>query len=208
MTGAEIITAFEQQVDDLTELSSTEELALLNKVYKKVMRDRPWEITKKAGTGTQSSSVAYVSLPADFAFITQNHGYTQTTMYTDSPCVFVGTNYQPYKIVSWSDRRQYRDQDGYAYVDIANSRLYFTKQPATAQSYEFDYHSVPDDLTTATSPVFPADFHHMLAHLMATEDFIMQLSDKAKSYAPENKAMAKSYMDDMTYWNARLVQLS
>jgi len=79
-------------------------------------------------------------------------------------------------------------------------------QPTSAQSVEFDYAKVPADLTLGTSPIFPARFHHVLVHLMAMEDFILQLSDKAKSYAPENKAMADSYIADMCEWNANLIQ--
>lgn len=206
MTGQEIITAFELQVSDLTELSSVEELALLNKVYKKVMRLKPWEITKKQASGTLSTTVPYVALPADFAFLTQNNNYTESSEYAGRPVVFVGSDYTPYKVVSWSDRRQYRNSSNVCYVDIANLRLYFTVQPTVASSYEFDYHAVPADLATNTSPVFPTDFHPMLVHLMASEDFVLQLSDKAKSYAPENTTKAASYLADMNYWNAQLVQ--
>lgn len=207
MTGAQIITAFELQVDDLTELSSAEELNLLNKVYQKLMADRPWEICKKAFTGTQSTSVAYIALPTDFSFLTQNANSTDNSYYGERPVVFVGTDYTPYDVVSWSDRRSVRTDTNKCYIDIVNSRLYFTVQPTTAESVEFDYCAVPLDLTTATSPIFPARFHPILPHLMATQDFILQLSDKAKSYASENIALANSYLEDMAYWNASLIQI-
>ena len=76
MTGAEIIQKFELQVDDLTELSSADELDLLNKVYKKVLGEKPYECTKKSGSGTLSTSVPYVTLPADFLFFVPNRDYT------------------------------------------------------------------------------------------------------------------------------------
>lgn len=47
MLASEIIAKFELYVDDSTELSTQEELDLLNKVYQKVADDRPWEILKK-----------------------------------------------------------------------------------------------------------------------------------------------------------------
>ena len=47
MTAQEIIAAFELKVDDSTELSTSEELALLNRVYQLVCDERPWEILKK-----------------------------------------------------------------------------------------------------------------------------------------------------------------
>lgn len=206
MNGQEIITAFELQVSDLTELSSAEELALLNKVYKKLCRLKPWEWLKTAATGTLSTTVPYVSLPADFLFMVQNNNYTESSEYAGRPVVFVGANFQPYKVISWSDRRQYRTSAGYCYVDIAARRLYFTVQPTSADSYEFDYCALPANLTLATSPVFDADFAPILAHLMANEDFVLQLSDKAKSYADENAAKAASYLADMNYANAQLIQ--
>lgn len=206
MNGAAIITAFELQVSDLTELSSTEELALLNKVYKKLCRMKPWEWLKTAASGTLSTTVPYVSLPADFLFMCMNNNYTESSEYAGRPVVFVGSNYTPYKVVSWSDRRQYRNQSNVCYVDIAARRLYFTVQPSIADTYEFDYCALPADLTTSTSPVFDADFAPILVHLMAMEDFVLQLSDKAKSYKDENQAMASSYMSDMNYANSQLIQ--
>lgn len=207
MTGAQIITLFELQVDDMTELSSSEELDLLNAVYQELMASRPWEITKKAATGTTSTSVPYITLPSDFGYLVANNNYTERGMYAERPVVFVGANYDPYKVVSWSDRRQYREDSNACYIDIVNSRLVFTKQPTSALAVEYDYSSVPADLTTGTSPVFPARFHKMLAYAMAVDDTIIQMSDKAKSYAAENQARYEKYMSDMEYWNSELVQM-
>lgn len=207
MTGTEIITGFELQVDDLTELSTVEELSLANKVYHKIAMDRDWEILKKQHTDTQSTTVPYIALPSDFAYLTQNANHTNRSYYGERPVVFVGTNYQPYEVVSWSDRTSVRTDSNKCYIDIANSRLYFTVQPTVANAVYFDYMSVPADIEAGTSPVFPARFHKIFQHGMAVEDFVLQLSDKAKSYAPENKAMYESYLDDMAMWNASLVQL-
>lgn len=207
MTAQEIITAFELQVDDLTELSTAEELALLNRLYQKVWMNRPWEFSKASASGTLSTTLPYVSLPADFGFMVANHNYTGETEYAGRPVVFVGTNLTPYEVVSWSDRRQYRNSSNKCYVDIVNLRLYFTVQPTEALTYEFDYQKVPASLGLSDTPAFPARFHPVLQFMMATEDFVLQLSDKAKSYAPENSARAQSYLDDMAYWNANLVQM-
>lgn len=207
MTGQQIITAFELQVSDLTELSSTEELALLNKVYKKALSQKPYECTKKTASGTVSTSVPYVSLPADFLFMVANADHTSRGYYGQRPVVFVGDDFTPYEVVSWSDRRSVRTDTNKCYIDIRNSRLYFTVQPTQALLYEFDYHAFPDDLTLNTSPIIPSHLCWLFVHLMATEDFIVQLSDKAKSYAPENQAMAASFQADLDYWNANLVQI-
>ena len=207
MNGEEIIKLFELYVDDTTELSSSEELALLNRVYKMICSQKPWEFLRKEASGTQSTSVPYVALPSDFKYLAINHQFTDMSEGQEnsvSRVVFIGSAYSPYKIVNYSDRRQYRDQDGYAYIDIINSRLVFTKQPTTANSYEFDYIAVPEDITISTSPVFPADYHSMISYGMATDGFIIQLFDKAKSYERENKAKYDSYFADLAYYNAEL----
>lgn len=207
MTGSELITRFELQVDDSTELSSSESLSILNRVYHKVLTDRPWEFLKKAHTGTTVSGQDYIALPSDFQYLSVNSNYTNTSgNEARLPVVFVGPNYDEYKVVSWSDRRQYRDEDNVCYIDIVNSRLYFAKTPTSAKSVEFDYIYMPDDLTTATSPVFPARFHEILVYGMAVDDSVIQQSDKAKSYAGENNQKFMGIMDDMAYWNANLIQ--
>jgi len=206
MTKTEIIAKFELYMDDSSDLSSVETGSLFDKIYSKVSTDRPWEGTKSSATGTVSTTVPYVSLPANFAYMVSNTNYSRSGEYGSGPAVLVGTDYSPYKVVSWSDRRQYRDADGYAYIDFANSRLYFTKQPASALSYEFDYHAFPTALAGGDSPWFPSAYHDVIYHGMCIDSFVIQQSDKAKSYKKENEDMYQSYMDQLAYWNAQLIQ--
>jgi len=186
MIGSELIAKFETQVDDITELSASDELDLLNKVYNDVWSDRPWEFTKKGFSGAISGTS--IALPSDFAYI-----------FGDEKIVKVGT--VKYTLVSWSERADY-DSAGYCWVDIVNSLLVFSSSVSGTVTY--DYIFFPADLTLATSPAFPATFHHILYHLMAMEDYIIQQSDKAKSYAPENQAQADKWMTKLRYWNANL----
>jgi hypothetical protein len=208
MIKSEIIAKFHLFMDDTSELSSTEESDLFDKVYNKVMMYRPWEICRVPGTGTTSTSIASVALPTDFSFLLNNSNYTENNQYAgDGPVVFVGANYTPYKVVSYADRRQYRNKGGYCYVDIVNMLLVFTLQPVAAEAIEFDYCKVPTDLTIGGTPIFPARFHDVIYHGMCVDDFIIQQSDKAKSYASENNAKYESYLRDMVLWNARLIQI-
>lgn len=196
-------------MDDVTELSSAEELALANRVYKKICREQPWEFLKKVATGSISTDAtsSYITLPTDFVAFTENFTETNNADQINNNAapkvIFTGTSYTPNQIINWSDRRQYRDARGYAYVDIANSKIRFTAAPADS-TYEFDYYYTPDDLTTATSPVFPADFHVIIPYGMAVENDILQLSEKAKSYMPENTTKYNQYLLDLKYYNANL----
>lgn len=208
MLASAIITSFELYVDDATELSSSEELDLLQKIYNKVWMHKQWEFAKASGTGTLSTSLPYVTLPANFSHLIENNQTTDNSVGIDNNAVpkviYVGSSYTPYQVVNWSDRRQYRNQNGYAYLDMANSRFYFTSQPTTADSYEFDYMTMADTLITSSTPAFPARFHDMLYHGMAIDDDIILRYPKAASYAPENDAKFKSYLADMCLWNAQL----
>jgi hypothetical protein len=202
MTTAEIISKFELYVDDATELSSTEELDLANKIYQKVCSYRPWEFLKKTATGTIVSGE--ITLPTDFAYVATNSQSTDPNVEQDTvtapKVVFVGTDLAPYRIVNFSDRRQYKEQN-VCYIDPSDSKIKFIVTP-TQTSYEFDYIKVPSDLIVGTSPIFPARFHDIIVHGMASEDYIIQQFDKAKAYIQENAVKYSSILADMSYWNA------
>lgn len=207
MTSDTIITQFELQVSDLTELSTAEEYVVLNRVYNKICNFRPWEFLKKSASGTilSDSEGYYITAPSDFAYFANNHNNTEDYISTDTPkVIFVGTNYDPYMIVNWSDRRQYRNKSGYAYYDIAQGKIRFTGTPVST-TYEFDYVSIPTALVAGASPIFPSRFHDILVYGMAIDDAIIQMSPKATSYAAENQAKYQGIFDDMSWWNANLM---
>jgi hypothetical protein len=210
-TASEIITKFELQVNDVTELSTSEELSILNRVYFKVCSEKPWEILKTSATGTVSSDStgSYITMPSDFAFFVENAQWTDNTMAYQgnaSPRVifiFVNNAYVPYQIINFSDRRQYYNTSGYAYLDYNNSKIRFT-MPPTGTTYEFDYIKVPAVLTSSDTPVIPTRFQDILVFGMATQNDVLQLSPKATSYQAENEKMYREYINDMALWNANL----
>jgi hypothetical protein len=106
--------------------------------------------------------------------------------------------------VNFSDRQQYRNTNSYCYLDLEAGKIYFTQTPSDTSFYQFDYIKVPDDLTLATTPLFPNRFRKMLYFAMATDNEILQLSPKAQSYAAENLAKYQNVMDLMEYWNDNL----
>ena len=206
LTAQEIIDLFNLYVDDSSELSTDEELALLNRIYFKVCRQKPWEFLKTEKAGTLSASVPYVTLPDDFLFFSANNQTTENTTATSATdsdrVVYVGTGRRPYKVINFSDRYQYENKDGFCYADIANSRLYFTKQQA-AESYVYDYIKLPAALELDDNPIFPVA-NDMLAYGMATDSYIIQIFDKARSYAPENNAKYQEGFADLAFYNANL----
>lgn len=208
-TPPDIIRSFELFMDDTTELSTDEEYDLLNTKFHMISDELPWELLKRPFSGTTDGTVN-VSLPTRFSYITENHNYRDDSDYADFPVVFVGDNYEQYKLISFSDRRQYRTASGYAYVDLPNDNLVFTVAPASGKAVEFDYIEYPADLTSSsvtTDIWIPERFRMALVHLMASDDFVIQQSEKARSYQRENEQKAKSVIEQLKQGNARLIQM-
>ncbi len=206
-TATEIIEAFELQVDDVTELSTSEELEILNRVYVRICASKPWEFLKTNATGTilQDATSYYITLPDNFMFMSENKNYTDnTTAYqnnANAKVVFIGTTYQPYQVVNFSDRRQYINQTGVCYLSLSENKIRFMATPV-ATTYDFDYVAKPALLVAADYPAFPGQFHDMLAYAMAIENDILQLSPKATSYQDKNEEKFKEDLLAMQYWNA------
>lgn len=221
MTGTQILAKFHLQVDDASELSDTEELDLANDVYQEIQDDRPWEWLKVPFAGTTSTSVAYIALPADFKEVAPNYSGLQSGSFnnlgvppgyvapvyasaTNASVVFVGANFTPYRIIPFSDRRNYRNVDGFCYIDLPNSRLVFTLQPTSVQAVEFDYIKVAAALTTSTSPLFRVGFHKIIAFGMAVKFNPIEQTDKSVSYRDENLTEYHKLLSDMAVEDANI----
>lgn len=178
MIGSDIIARFQLQVDDASELSSDEELELLNEVYSDICDDRDWEWLKVSYSANTSTTVPYIALPSDFKKLSPNK-YNKSV-------VFVGTDYNEYIVIPFSDRRDYRDMDGYCYIDIPNSRLVFTKQPSSVKPVEFDYIKKPADVTASTEPIkTDSSFGKLITYGMAYKFVPIEQSEKKDSYRAE-----------------------
>jgi hypothetical protein len=212
LNGGDIIVKFELQVNDLTELSPQEELDLLNDKYQDVCMERPWEFLKTNVTGAlaydSTAGMWYITKPADFSYFCENNQNTDNTLSVENNAaprvIFVGTAYAPFQVVNYSDRIQYRTQNGVCWLDLNAGKIYFPVAPSDTTYYNFDYIKVPADLTTSTTPIFPNRFRKMLWFAMATDNEILQLSSKANSYAKDNLAKYQDTMAKMNYWQDNL----
>lgn len=205
MTTQEIIDKFNLYFDDGSELSSDEELDLAEKVYRKVLDHKDWEFLKKEYSGTTSTSVPYIALPDDFKNITVNY---DDEYGEPNQVVFVGPNNDIYRVIPFSQRRNYRDADGYCYIDMRQNRLYFTKQPSEAKSVEFDYIYKPDALTTSTSPVWDDDHHDIIHHGMVVDAYSIDQTEKGRAYYAENMEAYNEILQRMTNRNLKNSGLS
>lgn len=217
MTGQQIIDKFHTYTDDQSELSSQEELDLLNNVYQDVYTERHWEWLKTQASGTaftdwnDATSLWTISLPADFIAFAENNNMTDNTYEPDNNAspkvVYIYTNDgvpNSYQIVNFSDRRNYFNKNQYCYIDYKSKKIVFTQKPIT-QTWEFDYIAKPPALTLTTEPVFDPDFQQILVHGMAMDHEIISLFDRAHSYYKENAMNYKSYLDKMAWANAQML---
>ena len=154
------------------------------------------------------STTTTIDAPADFAYLVENMSYTDNSYSTEinaKPAGVLINGNKWLQLINWSDRRQYINTDGYVYYDPALGKLVTTYAQPSGATYSFDYKSVPADLTLSDTPVFPARFHHVFVYAMAVDDMATQLFERNRSYAPENEAMYRSYLQRMAVWNANLI---
>lgn len=210
LNGQNIIDKFHIYTGDQSELSTQEELDLLNKVYDDTLNQLPWEFLKASVSGSLTfpgDGTATITPPANFRYFIENNQYTDNSRSQENNAsakvIYIGPNYTPYQIVNWSDRRQYRTSAGYCYYDARLGKIVFPVAP-TDTTYEFDYIANWDALTLTTFPIFPADFHDMLYQLMAIDSVIINLFDRAHSYQKENTEAAADMLKKLKYYNAML----
>lgn len=214
MTLQEIINKFHTYTDDQSELSSQEEIDLANDVYQDIYSDRDWEWLKKEASGTLDSftnSDSHINVPSDFMRFSVNNNMTDNTYEPDNNAVpkvvYIITadgSYDPWQVVNFSDRRKYLNRSGFCWYDMRNGQIVFSMKPVN-NSYEFDYIARPPALALpADEPIFNSDFHQMIVHGMAVSSSIINLFDKARSYAPENQAKYNAALNQLAQENWEL----
>jgi hypothetical protein len=141
MTGSEILTLFAQIIGEEGDspLDQTFALQLMNIAKDKVEELTDFEYLKKKVSLTTST------LPANFREF-----------------IKLTSNAVPVPLRPFEDYEMYND--GY-YIDYANSTINAIGSYTTTPIMTYKYQT--DDLTTSTSPVFPARFHSLLAYEMA-----------------------------------------
>jgi hypothetical protein len=206
-TGQEIIDEFGLQNGDTTDLSTSESIMVLNRVYRSVLDSKDWLFLMKPINLT-TDGTDRVALPEDFKKFVASGQYTERFLDSKFPFViFLGENKRPYYYVNYLDREQYSNTSGFFYIDINTNEIVFTQSPDGGQTVKGDYIYTPDDVTTVTSPVFPSEYSNVLVYGMAVDDLIIQLFDKAKSYAPENQVKYRKRLAEMKSWNDSFIHI-
>lgn len=212
-TVADIISKFELQVGDTTELSDDDELDLAQQAIDDLYNDRPWEFLRKNTTGTavtDANGVTTIVVPTDFKYFSTNHQMTANNDDLDDnqerKVVYMGSQYTPFLVVNFSDRRRYFKQAGYCWYDPSTQTITFSVTPLTdTLNYDFDYIYIPPAVSLLSVLPFPAEYWWTIVYAMAVSDVALQLFDRAKSYAAENEAKRQKFLSDLQFYNSSLI---
>lgn len=187
-TGQDIYDLFSQELDGETFDSDTDALRSMNIEYRDILADRDWHILKKSYT-----------LPA---------GTTSLAGITDLDKILkiwavIGSNPTDRIELKKANFDQRFDENFDYWIDLANNTINFIGDNNQYDDDDLivDYKYKPDDLTLATSPVFPDVGYPAISYGMiltfkrkdADTDFYNQTKDK------KDEAMNK-----LIQWNESL----
>lgn len=189
MTGQQIIDKFENLIAD--SLDPDFALQLVNDSKNSIESELQLEITKKldstdATTSGQTSTTA-ITLPPDF--------------FLPLP-IYVGTvQYQP---VPFEHQQAFKDSPNKYWIDLGSDAYHLCGRQNAAETIYFFYQRETDDLTTATSPVWPSRFHSLIPYEMARKYFAIDQGEKFRSWMPEHQMFYSELKRQMIDWDAKL----
>lgn len=199
-TGQQIIDDFRTLIDSQDDLSDEAVLDIAQQVIDIIINDRDWNFLRKTATGTLTTSDIEYDLPTDFRGLTENYedcnGFPQRIL-------FVDTTFERYHWINMSQRRNFIDSNGYAYIDLRQKKFVLTKLEQNSRIFEYDYFYNPDDITLITSPIIPINFHAAISKLMAVLWADIDQTDRSFSYAAENNIEFQNYLADMQIQDAQ-----
>ncbi|MEW6126728.1 MAG: hypothetical protein AB1757_06795 [Acidobacteriota bacterium] len=189
MTGSQILEKFHNLIGD--DLGADFELQLANDAKNSIETELELEITKKLNSSLSTSAgqtyTTSRALPSDFL----------------SPLVIrVGT--QKVYPIPFEAQIDYREISGYYWIDLANDVFYLTGTQGSAQTIYFFYQRETDDLTTATSPIWPTRFHSLIPYEMARKYFAIDAGEKGRSWSPEMQLYYTELKNQMIQWDHKL----
>jgi hypothetical protein len=197
MLASEIISNYQLQTDDQTQLSDAEALALLNRVLRKIYNTRPWGFLMKSYTGSVSNKS--MDLPTDYQYLIPTYDANGETLNIYSLNDVV-------RVIPWDEVRNYTQgvtepNVPYAYVDLRTDTIKLLTTRYNGKDMSMDYIYSPSSILTTGSPAIPSRFQDILPYLMTVESNTIDQGEKGMSYTPENNSAAYAILEDMIYWD-------
>lgn len=201
LTGQQIIDRFELYTDDTTDLSSDEELILANDKLRLVYMEQPWEFLRRKKAGVIESD-GKITLSSDFDEFLEN--FSDDAAYGEPvmKVVYIGNQKAPYLVVPMGQRNA-NSFSNVCWIDPTDGKINFVQSPGVGATYEYDYKTSPDDITVATSPKLPAEYHPMIVFSMLIDEEIIKKSEKARSSMQDNAVQYQRYLKNLKLRDAR-----
>ena len=199
MTYNEVVDFFQSIIDDQPDTDLIDGLA--DTSYTNRNQSRVWAFLMKLDTSiTHSPGNTYAtekSLPSDFGSMVKLNG---------------GTGDNEYDGVPFIDIHRWQSQPNKYALDIANSKMRLTGSVSSALTMQLFYQYVPTSLfglsstqkDSATTIVWPARFHRLLAYDMAAAMFGGVDADEiTQRMSPAQRAEAHMLAMSMIKWDNR-----
>lgn len=185
MTGADIYALFKVHLDGEEFNSDTDALLAMNTAYRKILSERDWEFLKKSSA--------------------QPRGFSTLSTITDLSYVrgvwaVIGTQKNAKMPLSKTTYDNRFDENYDYYIDYASGTFNYiaSSEPSTWLSYIIDYKYKPADLTMTTSPVWPEEYHALLAYEMIKA---YKEADATFDFYKETSGRYEDMRSGLTLWN-------
>lgn len=201
LTGQQIIERFELYTDDTTDLSSDEELILANDKLRLIYMEQPWEFLRRKKAGVIESD-GKITLSSDFDEFLEN--FSDDAAYGEPvmKVVYIGSQKAPYLVVPMGQRNA-SSFSNVCWIDPSDGKINFAQSPGVGAAYEYDYKTSPDDITVATSPKLPPEYHPMIVFSMLIDEDIIKKCEKARSNMQDNAVQYQRYLKNLKLRDAR-----
>lgn len=187
MTGEEL-KEFTESILDGISLDDDLFYRLLNISKTKLEEQRVWQYLKKLDSSNIASS-SPISLPEDFA---------------EDYKVTVGTSHE-YHPVPFEEQHVYTNSSGRYFIDWSALTIKLLGSNIPSETLYLFYKKFTPDITSSTSPVFPARFHPLLAYYVAGYyQAGIDSDDIFARMAPENRLAALELERAMKTWDSSI----
>ena len=192
MTGNQIITAFREFVGD--SLSSEIELSLANQARIELETELQLQCSKRLDTSqTVQSGNTY----------TTNYTLSANALMPAGNFIYVGT--ERFTGVPLEERELYKNETGYFYIDLYNSRFHLTGTPTAGQTITFPYIDKGTDIAADNNTVlkYPTGTHIIIPMHMARTWFAIDQGEKGRSWLPEWETFYQRTKKAIVNWDAK-----
>lgn len=191
MTGAQIITKFQNMVDDT--LDSDFMYQLLNDAKDEVEALLAWEQLKRETTYSVASGYSYATamgaLPTRFAL--------PVRLVEDSSFISLDK-------FDFDDRHAKVNAPYGYFIDLSGGNIHLTGSNHNAKTMYFYYTTYSADITSSTSWAFPDRFHSILAYKMAEMYYAADAGERGRSWDDKWAIAFERELGRMTMWNDTL----